>query len=73
MTTVVILGSARSFRHTRQIVKDIYGDQLPLVDLIQHNIAPYNYGGYPEEDEFIPLMKSLANYDTWVLATPVYT
>lgn len=74
MKAVIILGSSRSYGHTRLVcshLQDIAG--LELIDLKEKKIAQYDYDYQNQDDDFLPLMRHLtANYDTFIFATPVY-
>ncbi|MGI9542261.1 MAG: flavodoxin family protein [Cyclobacteriaceae bacterium] len=70
---VIILGSARSHGDTRKIV-DFIREEVPmdLVDLNNKKISYYDYHHKNQSDDYIPLMESLVQYSTILLATPVY-
>jgi putative NADPH-quinone reductase len=71
--TIIIFGSGRSFGNTRQAVLDIIGDRdIPLEDLSTLDIRPYDYEHRNQDDDFLPLMERIVQYDLIVLATPVY-
>jgi multimeric flavodoxin WrbA len=73
MTQVVIFGSSRSFGHTRKVIDDILGlSGISLFDLNNFNISPFDYEHRNSNDDFIPLIEKLIEYDTWIIATPVY-
>ncbi len=75
MKPVIILGSERKQGNTYTVVKDL-STQLdcPIIDLLDYNIARYNYEGtYSSDDEYIALMDECTRlYDTFIFATPVY-
>lgn len=73
MSQVVIFGSARSFGNTRKVVDEVLkGSDTQLFDLNNFDITPFDYEHKNKHDEFIPLIEKLMNYDTWIIATPVY-
>lgn len=45
---------------------------IPLVDLNDFDITPFDYDHLNLNDDFIPLIERLLAYDTWIIATPVY-
>ncbi len=70
---IIILGSARSDGNTRRAVKylsEVSG--MPVVDLNDHQIEPFEYDNYHRSDDFLPLIKRLIECETIVFATPVY-
>ena len=70
---IIIFGSSRSYGNTRRAVLEILGDKdIPLVDLKMLDITPYDYEYRNSGDDFMPLMEKLVDYDTWIIATPVY-
>lgn len=73
MTQAIIFGSSRSFGNTRRIIDDILGSyDIPLFDLNNFDISPFDYEHLNRNDDFIPLIEKLITYDTWIIATPVY-
>lgn len=73
MNPVIIFGSSRSFGNTRKVTDDIFGSSgIPLVDLNNFDISPFDYEHRNKHDDFIPLIENLLDHDTWIIATPVY-
>ena len=73
MKKVIILGSSRSFGNTRQAISQVFGNlKDELVDLNNFNITQFDYNHRNAEDDFAPLVEKLVEYDTLVIATPVY-
>ena len=72
--TVIIQGSARSNGHTAQVVQALIRQtNWELIDLNDYQFSHYDYEHRNQQDDFLPLMRILiANYDTFVMATPVY-
>ncbi len=71
---VVIQGSSRSkgdtYKSIQFLREQISFDQ---VDLWTKDIGPFDYEFQNTEDDFLPLMRQLlADYDTFIFATPVY-
>lgn len=70
---VIIFGSSRSHGNTRKVIDEIIEDHFfPLIDLNDFEISPFDYEHRNAEDDFIPLIEKVINYDTWIIATPVY-
>jgi multimeric flavodoxin WrbA len=73
MSHIVILGSSRSFGNTRKAVNEIIGEcEIPVVDLNKLDIKPYDYEYRNHSDDFMPLVERIIEFETIVLATPVY-
>lgn len=73
MTQVIIFGSSRSFGNTRKVIDNILGcSGTTLFDLNNFDISPFDYEHRNQSDYFIPLIEKLLDYDTWIIATPVY-
>lgn len=71
---LVILGSNRKNSLTESITRKALGQmKFDMLDLLDHNIAHYNYDGhYPANDEFEAIINKALPYDTIIFATPVY-
>ncbi|MCX7343320.1 MAG: NAD(P)H-dependent oxidoreductase [Proteobacteria bacterium] len=70
---IIILGSSRSHGNTRKAINQIIGKcDIPLVDLNTLSIKPYDYEYLNKSDDFIPLIERIVEFDTIILATPVY-
>ncbi len=74
MKPIIIVGSSRKEGATGKVATQLQGlVDADLIHLIDYQIAPYDYEYRNREDDFFPLMeKLLANYDTFIFATPVY-
>lgn len=72
--TIIILGSARKDSHTRTLLRNVFQNiDHDLVDLLDSNIAPFDYDAkYPEDDEFQKLVDRMLLAENIVFATPVY-
>lgn len=70
---IIIFGSSRSDGHTFQAIKTVIQDQpIPIVDLRDLHIAPYDYTYANAGDDFISLAEKMVQYNPIILATPVY-
>lgn len=75
MTTkpLVIFGSSRSDGNTRYAVDVILKEkEAEFVDLTDLDISYYDYNHANEGDDFIPLAVKMSQYDSIILATPIY-
>ena len=71
--TVIIQGSSRSDGNTSRVVAYMTNRKnLDLVDLNDYQISYFDYQHRNQEDDFLPLMEKLFEYDQWVFASPVY-
>lgn len=72
MKAIIILGSARSDGNTFMICTYLNQQfDLDFCNLNDYNIGYYDYA-HQQNDDFFPLMEKLIQYDTFILATPVY-
>ncbi len=71
---LIILGSARKDSNTKELIEKIFNEEdYKLIDLLDHNIYPYNYlETYPNDDEFIAILKMFEDHSKVIWATPVY-
>lgn len=71
--TIAVFASARRDGNTRKFI-DWIGRELDIktIDLSLKNISAYDYEHKNLDDDFIPLMKQLLEYDKIIFATPVY-
>lgn len=74
MKKLIILGSARSDGETKKLVTQLTAQTgWDVIDLNNYNIYNYDYDHNNRNDDFLPLMRDiLPQYDTLILATPVY-
>lgn len=71
--SIVIFGSARSNGHTKKAVDvALLGYEYKFVDLSSLVIKPFDYKQNNHNDDFIPLMKNILEYEKIFLATPIY-
>ncbi len=74
MNTIIILGSAGNDGDTMK-VSTLISEKIDcsLLNLNQYRIAPYDYSGIYENDDFIHLMEEvILKQDHIIFATPVY-
>lgn len=73
LSTIAVFSSARRHGNTGQFLDLIAGRLgIPVVDLAERRIAPYDYEHRNRDDDFEPLMAELLAYDQIVFASPVY-
>ena len=69
----VLLGSARKQGETRKAVDVLFSQHsTDIIDLLDYDIAHYDYEHTNQSDDFIRLAERLVGYSHIVLATPVY-
>lgn len=70
----IVFGSSRSNGHTMAATKQVMQqiDQALLIDLADHPISNFNYEHDNENDDFLNIIKSIIEYKTIILATPIY-
>lgn len=72
MKIAIINGSSRKDGNTSKIIEEFLKHQsADCFDLIDYTIGQYNYE-HNHQDDFLPLMKQLVEYDMLIFATPVY-
>jgi len=71
--TIAIFASSRRNGNTGALI-DWIADELDIevVDLSDKDISPYDYEHKNINDDFIPLIRHLLNYQNVIFATPVY-
>jgi len=71
--SIIIFGSARSNGHTKKAVDlALLRHKHKFVDLSSLVIEPFDYEQNNHNDDFIPLMKNILEYEQIFLATPIY-
>lgn len=71
--TIIIMGSSRSDGNTRAVIREFDPQgECSFVDLNDLNITPYDYDHENLDDDYIPLMEKIFEYDCIILASPVY-
>lgn len=70
---IAVFASARRNGNTGKLI-DWIAEELGIevIDLAENDISPYDYEHKNINDDFLPLIKELLNYDKIILATPVY-
>lgn len=73
MKRIIIQGSSRSKGNTYKIVQ-LLREALSaeVIDLKDYSIGQYDYEYANRDDDFLPLMRKLVEYDMIIFATPVY-
>lgn len=71
---VILLGSSNSKGDTFAVSKYLSErTRYPIIDLKTKNIGPFDYEFKNRDDDFLPLIKEIANdFDLIIFATPVY-
>lgn len=74
MSTLIIQGSSRNDGDTTEMVNTLTRlSGWDLIDLNDYRIGYYDYEHLNRKDDYLPVMKRIIpNYDTLVMATPVY-
>ena len=73
MKIIIIQGSARKNGNTNRIVNYVQEEiECDFIDLKEYAISNYDYNSYNKEDDFLPLMREVVEYDLIIFATPVY-
>lgn len=73
MKRIIVQGSSRNNGNTNKIVQ-ILRNQLEcdLINLSELDIHQYDYKNGSQNDDFMPTIKKIAEYDLIIFATPVY-
>jgi len=70
---IIIFGSSRSGGDTRKAIDELNSDgTIPIVELRNLDITPYDYDHKNQNDDYLPLMEKVVTHDQIILATPVY-
>lgn len=74
MKRIILHGSAREDGNTAAVAQYISQSlHLPVRSLVKRTIHPFSYtNDYPAEDEFLPLIEEMLEYNEWLLLSPVY-
>jgi multimeric flavodoxin WrbA len=73
MEILIIQGSARKNGNTNKIVNYIQEKlDCDFIDLKNYVISNYDYDSRNKNDDFLPLMREVVEYDLIIFATPVY-
>ena len=70
----IVFGSSRSNGHTMTATEEVMQeiDQALLIDLAHYTISDFDYDHDNENDDFLNIIKSIIEYKTIILATPIY-
>ncbi len=73
MKSIIIQASSRRAGHTHQIV-ELFRQHWPadFLDLKARTIHPYTYEHAHQDDDFMPTLRRLLDYELLIFATPVY-
>ena len=70
---IILQGSSRSDGNTNKVVQELLKHlDCDFVDLKAKNISAYDYEHQNQDDDFLPLMRKVVEYDLLIFATPVY-
>lgn len=73
MRKVIIQGSSKSNGNTNQIAKLIQKEQeFDLINLKNYSIGQFDYDFNNSHDDFLPLIRTITDYDLILFMTPVY-
>lgn len=73
MKTILILGSSRRDGNAGKIADYINEEyQIEVIDLNEYKIGYFDYTNKNADDDFIPLMKKIVEYDQIIFLSPVY-
>ena len=72
-TTAIIYGGARKEGNTCKVI-DVVAQKLSadVFDVSDYEISFYDYEHKNRDDDFLPLIKKLLEYDCWIFASPIY-
>lgn len=70
---VALLGSARRNGNTGQLLDDVARElSCDVVDLASLKISAYDYSHQNQQDDFLPTVRRLLQYEKIIFASPVY-
>ena len=73
MKKAIIQGSSRSNGNTKQIAKLVAKElDCDFLDLKNYQIGQFDYDFNNWQDDFLPLMRRIVDYDLLLFLTPVY-
>lgn len=72
-TTAIIYGGARKDGNTRKVI-DAVAQKISadVFNVSDYEISFYDYEHKNRDDDFLPLIKKLLEYDCWIFASPIY-
>lgn len=72
-TTAIIYGGARKEGNTRKVIDAVAQKFLAdIFDVSDYEISFYDYEHKNRDDDFLPLIRKLLEYDCWIFASPIY-
>jgi multimeric flavodoxin WrbA len=70
---IIIFGSSRTEGNTMALLKTIVNKRdVIIINLANKNISYYDYQHHNSEDDFLPLIKTVVQYEKIIFASPVY-
>lgn len=71
--TIAVFASARRNGNTGKLMDWISNELgISIIDLAEKNISPYDYEHKNLNDDFLPIMNELLDYEKIIFSTPVY-
>lgn len=71
--TIAIFASARRNGNTGKLIDWIAGElDMEVIDLSERDISAYDYEHKNIDDDFVPLVNELLNYEKIIFVTPIY-
>jgi multimeric flavodoxin WrbA len=71
--TVAVFASARTNGNTKKLIDWICNELgAHVIDLSEKNISPYDYEHKNLNDDFIPVINEILQYENIIFATPIY-
>ncbi len=71
--TIALFSSSRRHGNTGKLLDCVAGKtDVDIVDLAEFNIGSYDYEHNNLDDDFLPLMRKVLDYDKIIFASPVY-
>jgi len=72
-TTAIIYGGSRKDGDTRKVIDRVAQKiSTDIFDVSDYKISFYDHEHKNNNDDFLPLVKQLLNYERWIFASPVY-
>lgn len=73
MSVAVVLGTSNSDGNTRSLVDSFVAEsESKLFDLSNYELSFFDYNHENKQDDFLPLIKELVDFEHIVFASPVY-
>jgi multimeric flavodoxin WrbA len=73
MTTAIIYGGSRKEGNTKKVIDAVASKvSADIFDVSDYQISFYDYEHKNRDDDFLPLIKKLLEYDCWIFASPIY-